>query len=70
MTLLVAGALSMRTRPAAALAWTLVGLLSIFTLLTMMSPGLFILPVTLTLVVACATAPRREGHRALRAPAA
>ena len=58
VTLLVAVALSMRARPAAALAWTLVALLAIFTLLAMMSIGLFILPVTIALVVACATAPR------------
>ncbi|MFZ0325449.1 MAG: hypothetical protein WAN48_15120 [Actinomycetes bacterium] len=35
------------------IAWTLTGLLAVFNLLAMMSIGLFLLPVTLALVVAC-----------------
>ena len=66
VALVVAAALSRRARPAAALAGTLVGLLAVFTLLAMMSIGLFILPVTVALVVACASAPRPSRDPSLR----
>jgi hypothetical protein len=37
------------------LAWTLTGILVLFTLLAMLSIGVFVLPVTLALVITCAT---------------
>ncbi len=41
------------------LAWTLTGLLVVFTFLAMLSIGVFVLPVTIALVVACATCRRQ-----------
>jgi len=56
VTVLVGGALLLRAhRGAMPVAWTLTGLLAMFTLLAMMSIGLFIIPVTACLVIACAT---------------
>jgi uncharacterized membrane protein YhaH (DUF805 family) len=46
-----------RQRPGAGvLAWMSVGLLGVFTLVSMLSIGIFVLPVTFLLVVACALA--------------
>ena len=55
-TLLVAGALLVRPRRGALpLAWALTALLAGVNLLAMLTIGIFILPVTAALVVACAT---------------
>lgn len=62
VTAVVAVLLRVGVRPARIAAWVLVGLLGAFTVLGLMSIGLFILPVTVALVVACATAGQ---HRAL-----
>ncbi len=55
-TLLVWGALVLRvrydTRAAAPVAWLLVGMLAVFTLMTIVSIGVAVVPVTLALVVA------------------
>lgn len=57
MAVVVGCALSQRRRRGAvALAWTVTGLLGVFTLLAMLSIGVFILPVTAALIVACGTA--------------
>jgi len=57
VTLVVAAALSQRRRRGALpFAWTLVGLLAVLNLLALLSIGLFLLPVTASLVVACASA--------------
>ncbi len=45
-----------RRRWALPVAWTLTGLLAVFTLLAMASIGLFVVPVTACLIVACGTA--------------
>jgi hypothetical protein len=57
---LVVGVALRRPSRAAALpvAWALTGLLALFNLLAMLSIGVFILPVTLALVLACATCRR------------
>jgi hypothetical protein len=56
VTLLVGCALLLRARSAALpIAWTLTGLLAVFNLLALASIGLLIIPVTVCLVVACAT---------------
>jgi hypothetical protein len=62
VTAAVALLLRIGVRPARVAAWVLVGLLGAFTVLGLMSIGLFILPVTVALVVACASASQ---HRAL-----
>ncbi|HEX6515535.1 MAG TPA: hypothetical protein VF049_08160 [Nocardioidaceae bacterium] len=55
VTLLVAGALLLRPRRAAmASAWVFTALLCVFNLLAIMTVGLFMVPVTAALVVACA----------------
>ena len=56
VTVLVACALWIRgsRRGAGLVAWTLTGLLACFNLLAMLSIGVFIVPVTACLVVACA----------------
>ena len=41
------------------IAWTVVGLLGVFNVLAMASIGVFVLPVTIALIVACGT----HGHR-------
>jgi hypothetical protein len=51
VVLLVGVSLTLGWRAA---AWVLTLLLAVFTLLAMLSIGIFILPVTLTLIVACA----------------
>ena len=60
-TLLVGCALWLHSRRGALLiAWTVTGLLAAFTLLALLSIGLFVLPVTAALIVACAASrPRR-----------
>ncbi len=47
-------------RPAMRLAWTLTGLLAAGNLLAMLSIGVFVLPVTAALVVACAGRDRQR----------
>lgn len=55
-------AASLRRGPSGRLAaWLLVFALGVFTVLSLLSIGLFVLPVTLTLVIACALAPRDTG---------
>lgn len=59
VSVFVAGALSMRARHGAmALAWGLTALLAAFNLLAIMTVGLFMVPVTAALVVACAASSR------------
>ena len=51
-------------RGAVAVAWTLAGLLAAFNVLSMASIGLFVLPITIALLVACAVRrPRSEQPR-------
>lgn len=58
-TVLVASALWSRSRRGAlAIAWTLTGLLAAFNLLAMLSIGVFVLPVTAALIVACTSSRR------------
>ncbi len=57
VTMLVAAALAFRRRR---LGWVLTSILGFFTLLAMMSIGIFILPTVLALVVACAATERRR----------
>jgi len=52
-------------RGAMPVAWTLTGLLAAFNLLAMLSIGVFVLPVTAALIVACGT--RRPGSKHPRA---
>jgi len=68
VTLAVGIALWLHSRRGAVpVAWTLAGLLAAFNLILMASVGLFILPVTVALIMACCTC-RPEGGQ--RAPAA
>jgi hypothetical protein len=54
VTLLVASALLARSRRAALpFAWALTALLAVFNLVGMLTVGVFVLPVTAALVVAC-----------------
>lgn len=56
-TVLVAGALLLRTRRGALpVAWALTALLAVFNLLGMLTIGVFVVPVTVALVLACASA--------------
>jgi hypothetical protein len=60
-TVLVGCALWLRARRGAMpFAWTLTGLLAVFNLLAMLSIGLFVLPVTAALVIACVTSRRHS----------
>jgi len=62
VTLLVGAALAARRRR---IGWVLTSVLGFFTLLAMLSIGIFILPTSLALVVACAgTERRRVAHPA------
>lgn len=63
VTVAVGAALRMRRRrPAVATAWALTGLLALGNLLAMLSIGVFVLPVTVALIVACSTSwPPRTG---------
>ena len=55
-TLAVGGALWHGSRRGAVpLAWMLAGLLAVFNMLAMLSVGVFFLPVTAALIIACAT---------------
>ena len=67
-TLLVWGTLVLRarlhTRAAAPVAWLLVGMLAVFTLMSIVSIGVAVVPVTLALVVAV------RGRRAVRSDSA
>ena len=54
VTLAVGCALWQRSRWSLPIAWTLTGLLAALNLLAMLSVGIFVLPVTAALVVACA----------------
>lgn len=51
-------------RGAVPVAWILTGLLAAFNLLTMASVGLFFLPVTVALIIACCTCQPGGGRRA------
>jgi hypothetical protein len=53
-TLVVGSALWQRSRWSLPIAWTLTGLLAALNLLAMLSVGIFVLPVTAALVLACA----------------
>jgi hypothetical protein len=57
VTLLVGAALAFRRRR---IGWVLTSVLGLFTLLAMLSIGIFIVPTTLALVVACAATERRR----------
>jgi hypothetical protein len=57
VTMLVAAALAFRRRR---IGWVLTSILGFFNLLAMLSIGIFILPTTLALVVACAATERRR----------
>lgn len=62
VTLAVGCALALRSRRGAMpLAWTLTGLLAAFNLLAIMSVGIFILPATAALIVACSSCRSRSG---------
>ena len=54
VTLAVGFALWLRSRWALPIAWSLTGLLAALNLLAMLSVGIFVLPVTAALVLACA----------------
>jgi hypothetical protein len=59
VTLLVASALLARSRRAALpFAWALTALLAAFNLVGMLTVGVFVLPVTAALVVACSMSSR------------
>jgi len=53
VTIAVAGALWQRSRGGLPIAWTLTGMLAAGNLLAMLSVGLFVLPVTAALILAC-----------------
>jgi hypothetical protein len=55
--MLVAAALAFRRRR---IGWVLTSILGFFNLLAMLSIGIFILPTTLALVIACAATERRR----------
>jgi hypothetical protein len=57
VTMLVAAALAFRRRR---IGWVLTCILGLFNLLAMLSVGIFFLPTTLALVVACAATERRR----------
>jgi thiol:disulfide interchange protein len=65
VTLLVGAALRDSSRRGMLpVAWTLTGLLAVFNLLAMLTIGVFVLPVTGALALACATCRRpRSGER-------
>lgn len=59
VSLLVGAALWQGTRLARAFAWTLTGLMVVLNLLAMLSVGIFFLPITVALIVACSTSHAR-----------
>jgi len=64
-TLVVGGALWWRgSRPGAGvLAWTIAGLLAVFNVLALLSIGVFVVPATACLFVACASHGRQRGSQ-------
>ena len=64
-TVVVGGALWRRgSRPGAGvLAWTIAGLLAVFNVLALLSIGVFVIPVTACLFVACAGHGRQRGSQ-------
>jgi hypothetical protein len=62
---MVGGALWRRgSRPGAGvLAWTIAGLLAVFNVLALLSIGVFVIPVTACLFVACAGHERQRGSQ-------
>src|SRR5262245_23298033 len=63
VTVLVGCALALRAqRGALPAAWTLTGLLAVLTFLSLPSIGLFIIPITASLAVACATSHPQPGQ--------
>jgi hypothetical protein len=63
VTVLVGCALLLRAhRGGLPVAWTLTGLLAVLTFLSMPSIGLFIIPITTSLVVACASSHPQPGQ--------
>lgn len=63
VTVLVGCALLLRDhRGALPVGWTLTGLLAVFNLFAMMSIGVFVIPVTVGLVVACAMSRPQPGQ--------
>jgi hypothetical protein len=70
-TLVVACALWLGSRRGAVpLAWTLTGVLAAFNLLAMASIGIFVLPVTAALILACTRSRPRPGRPAAAASSA
>jgi hypothetical protein len=70
VTVVVAVALSLRPRRGALpVAWTFTGLLGAFNLVAMLSIGIFIIPVTAALIIACARS-GQPGNRPTPRPAA
>ena len=60
VSLLVGAALWQRSRPGLVFAWTLTGLMAVVNLLAMLSVGIFFLPITVGLIVACSTSHARS----------
>jgi hypothetical protein len=65
LTIIVGSALWLQSRGGAvvAFAWTITMLLALLNLLAMLSIGVFLLPVTAALIVACATCRSRRGRQ-------
>jgi hypothetical protein len=65
---MVGGALWRRglRQGAGAFAWTIAGLLVVFNVLALASIGVFVIPVTACLVVACAGHQRKRGSQVHR----
>jgi hypothetical protein len=53
VTICVAVALMRSSQAARITAWTVTGLLAVFTVMALMSIGIFLVPVTIALVIAC-----------------
>ncbi len=68
ITVIVGVALWFRSRSGVLIvAWTFTGLLALFNLLAMLTIGVFVLPVTAALIVACATCGAHVGAREVSA---
>jgi hypothetical protein len=67
VTVAVGCALALRSRWSQPIAWTLTGLLAALNLLAMLSVGIFVLPLTAALVLACARS-RPARPRAMYTP--
>jgi hypothetical protein len=63
LTVAVGAALVPGRRWGRPLAWTFTGLLAVFNVLALLSIGLFVLPVTVALVVACLAWPPARSQR-------